>query len=344
MTLAEDERATFPPDPPRSARRGPRPSGHTLALIAAVAVAAGILGILIAGLGGPDRSDGYRTATGGGFEVRHPRGWQREPAPPRIPGLPALGPGSVYLTGDDGRTGFFAVTRAGELSAAIPPTLAARLGSSAVKRSRAHLRANVEAYEWISVGATRVELFAVPSSGATMLAGCAALPTARPQALQECRQMVAGLRPAGRPMGGLQPNPLYAATLRRTIVAVGDAERRARGQLRAARTAGGQAADALRAARRLQAARRELAAATPNAPARGWHQQAASALGEIGGGYAALAKAFGTRDRAKLARAMAVIQGNQRRLVSALSALTAIGYESAPVSDPVGVVGDSGAG
>jgi hypothetical protein len=39
-----------------------------------------------------------------------------------------------------------------------------------------------------------------------------------------------------------------------------------------------------------------------------------------------------------------VIQGNQRRLVSALSALTAIGYESAPVSDPVGVAGDSGAG
>lgn len=335
----------FPPDPARSgARRGPRPSGRALALVAAVAAAAGILGILIAVLGGPDRSDGYRTATGAGFAVRHPPGWQREAAAPRIPGLPALGPGSVYLTGDDGRTGFFAVTRAGELSAAIPPRLAARLGSAAVKRSRAYLDANVEAYEWIGVGATRIELFALPLSGATMLAGCAALPTARPRALQECRQMIAGLRPPGRPAGGLQPHPLYAATLRQTIDAVNDAERRARGQLRAAGTAGGQAVDALGAARRLRAARRELAAATPNAPARGWHEQATSALGEIGAGYAALAKAFGTRDRAKLARSLAVIHANQRRLVSALSALSAIGYESAPVSDPVAVVDDSDAG
>ena len=57
------------------------------------------------------------------------------------------------------------------------------------------------------------------------------------------------------------------------------------------------------------------------------------ALGEIGRGYAGVAKAFATRDRAKLAGALVVIRTNQRRLISALAALSAIGYESAPVSD-----------
>jgi hypothetical protein len=313
-------------------------------LVAALLAAAGVLGAVIAGLGGGGPSDRDLTASGANLAVRHPPGWRREPAAPSIPGLPALGPGSVYLTGDDGRTGFFAVTRPGDLAAAIPPTLAARLGSPGVKRSRARLRANLEAYEWISVGASRVELYAVPLSGATILAGCAALPSARPAALAECRQMVAGLRPSRRPIGGLQPDPVYAATLGRAIGAVGDAERLARVQLRAARTAAGQAKDARRAARSLRAAGGELAAATPNATARGWHAQATAALEQIGQGYAALARGFATRNRAKLARAQAAIRANQRRLVAALASLSAIGYESAPVSDPGAVADEAGAG
>lgn len=296
---------------------------------ALAALAAGVLGIALGATGGRDGpAERDVAARGTGFALHYPPTWRRTASAPRIPGLPSLGPGSVYLTTDGGRAGFFAARHRGDVSGTIPAALAARLGSADVERSVARLSASADAYRWASrrAGSSRVELFAVPSSGTTILAGCAAAPDARPGALPECRRILAGLRPGDRPTGELQPDPAFAAALSRSLRTARSAERLGAHELHAARTAEGQARAALATGRRVRAAGSALAAMSPNEPARGWHEQAATALGHIGGAFVTLARGFRSRDREIIGVAQRAMRRSERELSVALAALSSIGF------------------
>jgi hypothetical protein len=307
-------------------RRRKRRWGVPLAIV--MIVVAGVLGVVLGASGGgahESSSQGGLAASGVGFALRHPADWHRAKSAPRIPGLPALGQGSVYLTADNNRAGFFAARHPGDLSRAIPGDLAARLGSVGVDRSRARLRTGVQAYRWTAapVNGTRVELFAVPLSGATILAGCAARRGAR---LDECRQIVAGLETEDSPIVELQPDAAFAATLRQTIGDAGRAQRNGLKRLRAAHSARGQANAAMGVWRTLRTAGTTLAASKPNQPAIGWHRQASDALTSVGKGYVALAKAYRASDRAAVASARQTIRTSEHQFAGALTALAAVGF------------------
>jgi hypothetical protein len=291
-----------------------------IAIVAVAAVLGGVLGA--SGAKSPRRDVG---ATGDGFAVRHPADWQLTRSAPRIPGLPALGPGSVYLSADDNQAAFFAARRPGDLSQALPTDLAARLGSPGVEKSRARLRTGVQAYRWTAapVNGTRVELFAVPVNGATLLVGCAARRGVR---MEQCHRIVAGLETGASPVVELQPNVTFAAALRQAIGDASRAQRNGLERLRGAHSARGQANAAMAVWRTLRTASTDLAAAKPNAPALGWQRQAIDALASVGNGYVALANGFRARDRGAIAAARRTVRIGERKLAGALAALSAVGF------------------
>jgi hypothetical protein len=303
---------------------------HLGAAIAIIAIA-GALGAVLGASSPPvdhrqPRAD--VAAAGAGFVVRYPTDWHRIRAAPRIPGLPSLGEGSVYLSADHNGAGFFATRRPGDLSRAIPAQLAARLGSPTVEKSRTWLRTGAQAYRWTAahVNGTLVELFAVPVSGATIVAGCAARHGARQE---QCRQIIAALETPDSPSVELQPDRSFAAALRQAVGRAAAAERHGTRRLSEAHTARGQANAAMAVSRTLRTASGTLAATEPNEPAIGWQRRAATALTSVGRGFAALAEGFRTGDHAATASARARIRAGQREFAGALAALSAVGFGAA---------------
>ena len=313
----------------RRRRRGSRRTTALLTVprLALLVAFAAVVG-LGTGLGSRGESDDAPIATAGaGFELRRPADWSPGGSRPEVAGLPAARR-SLTLAGPDG-AGFLVQRVPRPFGRAVSLGLAGRLGAPEVQRSSAVLDSALTGYRWTGELAPgrRVQLYAFPLQGETVLATChAPLGDGAQDALAACAGIVASLTTGGEPLGEIRPEREYATGLTAALAAARAALDNGGDRLRGANSPQAQSARADDLSKAVGTAADRLDALEPPAVAATYHDATRAAVRDIAAGFGDLADAARSEDRDAHGAARAAIVAGEARVEKGLAALRAIGY------------------
>ncbi len=338
--VATKPAATPPPEP--ASAEGPAASSITverraarpnrlgpIALVAALGVAAIVVGFLVGSSGNSSSSPSFtNSATVGPIQLRYPTGWQVGAALPAIPGISFTSP--VVLGRSPGGAGL----TAGVVASAAGPTLLApafraRVAGALPTPAPVQL-GSVEAYRYSDLQVAglpgTVTLYAAPTSAGTVTLACWASNTAASKFQTDCGEVAATLRLLGATAYPLGPSAAYGHQLSATLDRLRTDTTGPLAALHAAGTPAAQAAAARQLAGAYGTAAHSLAGTTVSPLLRDAHTAIVGALTQLSGAYTQAAAAAKSGSTSGYNRAGQAIENASTSLSAALQSLRGLGY------------------
>ena len=268
-----------------------------------------------------------RVESAGIVGLTAPGDWQRQAAPPRIPGFKVRDPVALAPPGGSG-----AGLVAGRVQATAPVLLPAafqrRLADPPQNDDTVAL-GQVQAYRYAGLAPRgfdgRMNVYAVPTSEGVATVACYA-PLDAQEFLAQCERVASTLRLTGARPIPLGPDRRYAARLDQAIGRLNAARAAGGRRLQGARTPAGQA----RTAAGLSAAYRRAALSLAGAPLNTTEDAAnlriVAALRTTQAAYARMASGARANDRGRYNAARAAVTRGEAAVQQAVEALEPLGY------------------
>ena len=316
---------------PAAARRGGL-TGASIALLAAIGVAAAIGGFLI-GSGGSDADQNAEpfgnSASAGSVEVAFPAEFSRVSEEPDVPGVRFREP--IVLAAD---TPAGARLVAGQVAASGPELLSAglkRLLPDPSPTGETVRLGDFQALRYPELQPRdfdgRLSIFAVPTTAGVATIACTGPGGNAGASFQrDCESIATTLQLPGAKAYTLGPQEAYARSLGRTLDRLSQAVRSGTAELRGAGTPDEQAAAAAALAGDYRRASEAVLAAEVSPRDAAANRALGGALERTGSAYAAAAEAARANDAAGYAAAERRVTRSQRAVQAALSEFEQLGY------------------
>jgi serine/threonine protein kinase len=298
-------------------------------VLAVVAIAAGFL---IGHSGSGSSSSGFASfASVGHLQLHYPSGWQLSSTAPAVPGMTFSDPVVLAASASHGQLNAGTVTDAAGPTL-LPAAFRARVGSALPAPQPVSL-GSIPAYRYSGLrvhGITgAVTVYAAPTTAGVATISCWS--TAQPAATFDdtCARVAATLKLVGASPSGLGPSPAYAKALSAALGALGSSTAGALGQLRTAKTPGGQASAAAALSAAYAGAAARLAKTTTPALVQDIHGAILGDLRRVARAYASAATAARANHGSAFASAATAVRSGTTALAQAIARLRGRGYGAA---------------
>lgn len=308
----------------RSRMRSARTRVRRWTAVAALAVAAGVVLlvlVLVSGDAGHDgrhegrapAARGPRTLAAGGVAVVQAPGWAAPSRPLSVPGMPFEEQVALVEQGSD--LMLVAGTLPVSTMSLLPVELLTQLSSHPSEPTRVRLRSNLRAYHYARLAyadrSDLLDVYAVPTTEGVATVACLAGPVAAPL-LDDCLTIAVSLTlTRGEPLR-LGPDAAFRQRYGEAIAQLEKQRREARRQLARARDPARQAAPVARLARDYRRTARSLDPLAPRAAS--WPRDTVRTMRSVARAYEDVAAALIAQHRSALARARRAANAGERRL------------------------------
>jgi len=313
--------------PPATAR-----GGHAAVWVvgALVVIVAAVVGAVLGGgssSSGPKLPPFVNSASAGAIELSFPATWQRDAAPPTIPGLSLSEPIALVPTTPGSSAQLFAGTTTATGSSLLPASFTAQVSGTLPAPTQVHL-GSVDALEYSGVsvrGAAGSQLlYVVPTTAGVVTIGCSGPPANVDTTT--CERIAGTLHLTGATAYPLGPSAAYAATLTKTFATLSSARASGQAALAAAKTPKAQSLAATQLASAYSAAAQSLSGLHLSPAVAGVNTQIAAALSSLSTDYTRAAHAAARSDSTGYKLAATAITHDSAQLTSAVNELHAAGY------------------